>query len=70
MKITRIKKILKDKNMKTKTHSKSIDGNDRNKKKSEECWFFTNRQCVYRDDCNKIHKDTCTEFRKIGTCKN
>ena len=55
--------------MKTKSHSKSIDGNDRNKKKSEEFCFFTNRQCVYRDDCNKIHKDTCTEFRKTGTCE-
>ena len=55
--------------MKTKTHSKSIDGNDRNKKKLEECWHHTNRQCVYRDDCDKIHKDTCTEFKKTGICE-
>ena len=55
--------------MKTKSHSKSIDGNDRNKKKLEECWHHTNRQCVYRDDCDKIHKDTCTEIKKKGICE-
>ena len=58
------KKILEDKNMKTKTHSKSIDGNDRNKKKLEECWHYTNRQCEHSDDCDKIHKDTCTYLKK------
>merc|ERR1712121_448389 len=47
-----------------KTHNRTIDDIDRNKKKSDECWYYTNRKCVYGDDCDRVHKDTCLEYKK------
>ena len=54
----------KDKNTENKTHNRTIDDIDRNKKKSDECWYYTNRKCVYGDDCDRVHKDTCLEYKK------
>ena len=62
-------KSKSDKNMKIQIHTKSIDDNDKNKKNLEECWYFTNRQCKYRDDCNKL-KDICTDIKTTGICRN
>ena len=62
------KKILEDKKSKTKIHSKDFDDKDKSKEKLDECWYFTNSQCLYSEDCNYIHKATCTEFRKTGRC--
>ena len=42
----------------------------KNKKNLEECWYYTICQCKYRDDCDKLHKDICTDFKRTGICGN
>merc|ERR1711888_225978 len=59
-----------DKNTKRQTHNKSMDDEDKNKNKLEECWHYTNRQCRYRENCDKLHKDICTDFKRTGICEN